>query len=236
MRIVAECDARIKVGSQFEGWTVIGPGFVVPSPSGEKRMHYVAQCQCGAFGVVLECALLRNGHRSCGCLPRKNQRRYQRKPRNNRGLSREPLYNRWRGILDRCYRPKSTRFKNYGARGITVCDEWKSYKTFKEWAIEAGFQENLSIDRIDVNGPYSPSNCRWVTSKCQQRNRRNNRFVQAFGETKVGIEWCEDARCIVPVNIFWNRLHQGWSAEDAMTKPISYRQPRKPRKQTQDGR
>lgn len=233
MRIVAEGVSRIKVGDCVSNWTVVGPGFVVPNDKGVRRTSRVVECKCGTVSVLLETRLISKGPLSCGC--RERAKRGGRR-RSSHSLRNSAFYKRWQGIMDRCCRPKNPKFKNYGGRGITVCDEWKSYEGFKAWAMASGFREDLSIDRIDVNGPYSPSNCRWVTNQAQQRNRRNNRAVVAFGEKKLGCEWCEDVRCIVPASIFWNRLHNGWEPEEALTKPVSYRRPRKTRKQVQDGR
>lgn len=84
----------------------------------------------------------------------------------------------WRDIIKRCYNPNIKNYKNYGARGITVCDEWKNdFMAFYNWAMENGYQNNLTIDRIDVNGNYEPSNCRWITIAEQQKNKTNNHYI-----------------------------------------------------------
>ena len=107
-------------------------------------------------------------------------------------------------MKQRCYNPKNNRYKNYGARGITVCDEWLNKKTipnnkrtskgwiaFREWALSHGYTDELTIDRINVNKGYSPENCRWITNKEQCNNRRSNHLVTYKGETRNLTEWCE---------------------------------------------
>ena len=123
-------------------------------------------------------------------------------------------------MMARCYKPDNNRYNIYGARGITVCDEWKNDRTaFYKWAFENGYKENLSIDRIDVNKGYSPDNCRWATVKSQANNRTTNRFITINGETHTMAEW-GDIKGISPGTI-WNRLHNlGWSEEDAVNKPL----------------
>lgn len=96
-------------------------------------------------------------------------------------------------MLNRCYREKDKRFNNYGGRGIKVCEEWKNnFNHFAEWAYKNGYNENLTLDRIDVNGDYEPSNCRWVTLKQQENNRSNNHLITYKNETKTLAQWAEE--------------------------------------------
>ena len=117
----------------------------------------------------------------------------------------------------RCYNPKDKRFKNYGGRGIKVCDEWSnSFEAFYDWAMSNGYSEKLTIDRIDVNGDYFPENCRWATVKEQQRNTTRNHHVTAFGKTMTIAEWSEHTG-ISPgvIKDRLNKLH--WTADDAVS-------------------
>lgn len=91
----------------------------------------------------------------------------------------------------RCLNPNANNYQDYGGRGIIVCDEWKQYESFKKWAIENGYSDDLSIDRIDVNGNYEPSNCRWATAKQQNNNRRSNKFYSFDGEQHTISEWAD---------------------------------------------
>lgn len=133
------------------------------------------------------------------------------------GWSREPLYAIWRAMLARCYNPKNNRFHRYGERGIGVCEEWWEYPQFRAWAQKSGFRSGLSIDRINGNESYAPENCRWATSKDQNRNRTDNRLATAFGVTKTLAEWADDPRCAVTYKTLWSRVQQkGIPVEQAM--------------------
>ena len=103
----------------------------------------------------------------------------------------ERLYTIWRAMRERCRREANIGYSKYGGRGITVCDEWQDYEAFKRWAYENGYQDVLSIDRIDVDGNYCPENCRWATMKEQANNKRNNHVVTYKGETHTVAEWAE---------------------------------------------
>ncbi|MDE2096145.1 MAG: hypothetical protein KGL39_02795 [Patescibacteria group bacterium] len=127
------------------------------------------------------------------------------------------LYRIWAGMKSRCFTDSDTNFKKYGARGILVCPEWNDYKAFKLWAEASGYNESLQIDRIDSNGNYSPENCRWVTAKTNQNNRRNNRRVTLFGRTQTVHQWCDEFK--IKYGIVWDRIYSGWSYERAITTP-----------------
>jgi hypothetical protein len=136
------------------------------------------------------------------------------------GEGKTRLYSSWRSMKQRCQNPRAHAFEEYGGRGIKVCDEWSdSFYAFKEWALSNGYHEGLSIDRIDNDKGYEPSNCRWATRSEQQRNRRNNRMVTFNNETKTMSEW---AACLgIERNVLWNRLYRyGWPIERALTEPV----------------
>lgn len=95
-------------------------------------------------------------------------------------------------MKQRCYNENNTRYKHYGGRGIAVCDEWRNnFQAFYDWSMANGYKDTLTIDRIDVNGNYEPNNCRWITNKEQQRNRRDNKLYTINNVTKCLSEWCE---------------------------------------------
>lgn len=98
------------------------------------------------------------------------------------------IYNTWSHMVARCTNPKNADYKDYGARGITVCEEWLSYDNFYEWALVSGYADNLTLDREDNSKGYSPDNCRWVTMKTQSRNRRGNVIVNGKYLTDIGKE------------------------------------------------
>ena len=118
------------------------------------------------------------------------------------------LYNIWGKIIDRCENNKHTHYKNYGAKGITICKEWRNnFAEFRDWSLSHGYTDVLSIDRIDVNGNYEPSNCRWADARTQANNRRNTIFVELNGKT---VCLSEAARLSgIPHTILDSRYHRG---------------------------
>lgn len=133
------------------------------------------------------------------------------------GLSKTRIYECWIDMKKRCYNPKNKRFPNYGARGIQVCDEWRTnFLAFYDWAMNNGYQDNLTLDRIKVNEDYSPSNCRWATAKEQARNTTRNHYVTAFGKTRTIAEWSEIFG--VKPDVIRDRLNKlHWEPEEAVS-------------------
>lgn len=107
------------------------------------------------------------------------------------GLVAHPLNSIWCGMKERCQNPNAENYEWYGGRGISVCDEWQKFKPFYDWAINNGWEKGLTIDRIDVDMPYMPSNCRFIPIKSQFRNRRSNCHININGETHLQCEWEE---------------------------------------------
>jgi hypothetical protein len=130
------------------------------------------------------------------------------------------LYNVWRHMIDRCTKPASKQWGDYGGRGITVCSEWHDFNQFADWAIHNGSKQGLDLDRENNNGPYAAYNCRFITGKENQRNKRSNLLVTAWSETKTAIEWSEDPRCVVHYFTLWKRLDTGRKPEEAMTTKL----------------
>lgn len=124
----------------------------------------------------------------------------------------------YHGMLNRCENANNTKYHDYGGRGIQVCDEWKTFPPFKRWALENGYSDELSIDRIDVNGNYEPSNCRWVTNRVQCLNKRNNHYVTYNGRTQTIQEWGEELN--IKPNTLIYRLRRGWDIEKTLTTPL----------------
>lgn len=130
------------------------------------------------------------------------------------------LRQKWMGMLSRCEDFDSLQYKDYGGRGISVCDDWHTYEVFYRWCMNNGYSKGLQLDRMDVNGDYEPSNCRFVTQKENANNKRNNVVLTAFGETKTAAQWIEDERCVPLAGSFYKRIREGWSVEDALTMPV----------------
>ena len=167
---------------------------------------------------------LRSGEsRSCGCLAAEQTAARNR----THGQTGTRLYKIWQGMMTRCTNPADRNFQKYGARGIAVCDRWKSFETFAE-DMAHGYADHLTLDRIDARGNYEPGNCRWATQTEQQRNRTNNRLVTYQGAAKSLAEWCDQLG--LPYRAVMQRLHRGWSPERAFTTPVrvTSRTPRSP--------
>lgn len=175
------------------------------------------KCDCGKETEVRRGSLvLKNGTRSCGCVHTEGL--VQRNLIHN--LSHTILYSRYLNIKERCYNPNCKAYKNYGGRGIKMCDEWfNNFESFYEWALSSGYKEELTIDRIDVNGDYAPDNCRWVTFKEQNLNKRNNRFFTYKGKTLSITQWGIELGGAV--TLVCNRIDKmGWSVEKALSTPL----------------
>lgn len=139
-------------------------------------------------------------------------------PARSHGDTGTRLHRIWQNMKARCYRKSAREYENYGGRGITVCEEWRSnYEKFKEWAINNGYADNLTIDRINVNGNYEPTNCRWITNKEQQNNRRDNACYEFNGETKTLAQWSEELG--ICYKTLQKRIRK-WGVEKAFTEPL----------------
>lgn len=135
------------------------------------------------------------------------------------GMRWSRLYNTWTQIKQRCTNVNNDRYAEYGGRGINVYEEWiESFDVFKEWALRNGYRNDLSIDRIDVNGHYEPDNCKWSTHIEQQRNKRNNHYLTINEETKTVAEWAEISG--IPYKTLQRRIYTGCKTEDLL-KPVN---------------
>ena len=201
-------------GQKFNMLTVKSFAFIRDS-----HAYWNCVCDCGKESVVCASRLFRGTTKSCGCISREISRK---RMTTKNGYSKTRIYRIFIGMKQRCYKDKDKDYPRYGGRGIKICDEWlQDSKKFVEWAKGHGYKETLSIDRIDVNGDYTPDNCRWVSAKKQANNRRSNLFITYDGKTLSASEWCAIKgwnRHIIP-----ERLRKGWSLEKAMTTPLRTR-------------
>lgn len=179
--------------------------------------RWLCKCDCGNELIVFGCHL-RSGHtRSCGCISKEIIRQAEHKPKH--GLIKTRIYKIWNGIRNRTNIKTANKemYKNYSGRGIKICDEWKEFINFYNWSMANGYKENLTIDRIDNNGDYEPSNCRWTTWKKQQNNKRNNVIIEFNNEKHTLEEW-NDKKGFTK-GLIRNRLRRGWSIERALNTP-----------------
>lgn len=125
------------------------------------------------------------------------------------GKSSTRLYRTWTRMKTRCYNKKFQHYKSYGGRGIKVCDEWlHDFMAFYNWAVSHGYNDNLTIDRIDVNGDYEPNNCRWLTNEEQQNNKRNNIHLTYKGKTQTISQWANELG--IKRDLIWSRYQRGY--------------------------
>lgn len=178
------------------------------------RVFWNCKCDCGNITKVSTNNLRSGAVRSCGCLIKEtasivNSKHKQRGTR---------LYVIWVDMRRRCRNKNRVEYPYYGGRGITVCDEWdKDFVSFYNWAMTNGYNDNLSIDRIDNNKGYSPENCRWVDNFTQNNNRRNNHYVTINKKTKTITEWCRFYGNNTQMVL--ERIKRGWDEIKAIQTP-----------------
>lgn len=199
-------------GQRFGKLTVLERAEDHVSPNGRRYPMWRCICDCGNETVVNGQSLRRGETKSCGCS------RFIRTIHRGHGSR---LYKVWENMLTRCYNRNSPSYKNYGARGITVCDEWRyDFSAFRDWAISTGYDDTApygecTIERLDVFDGYCPENCAWKSMKEQSLNKRNTIRLDYDGEARTLIELCEELG--VDYGNVYARLRRGWTPEEALT-------------------
>lgn len=203
------------IGQRFGRLVVIGQ-----APSAHGNTRWICKCDCGNNTVTTGVRLVRGHTRSCGCINSeiviaRNKSLADGKYRNDR------IYRIYYGMRTRCYNTGDVGYSHYGARGITVCDEWlNDFFSFQKWAYENGYRDDLTIDRIDVNGNYEPGNCRWADIETQANNRRESVLLTLNGKTQTAAQWGRELG--ISREVIYGRLKKGWSAEESLTIPVGY--------------
>lgn len=162
--------------------------------SGGSRHYYNCLCDCGNICVIERNSLRSGNTSSCGCIRKEMLTKRNKETGSLHGdsIKYKRLCNIWRAMLNRCEKINNKNYDLYGGRGIKVCDEWHKLETFRDWSLNNGYQDNLTIDRIDGNGNYEPSNCRWTTMVIQANNKSNNKYITYQGRTQSLADWYKE--------------------------------------------
>lgn len=194
-------------GKKFGRLTVI-------EDSGQRKygsVIWVCSCDCGKTVFVDGYSLRTGRKKSCGC--------YKGTGNLKHGMSKTRLYRIWESMLTRCENKANVSYRLYGAKGVTVCDEWHKFQPFAEWALSNGYEDSLSIDRIDNSKGYSPDNCRWANLSEQANNRSCTIIIEKDGESKPLATWCKELG--LSYALVYNRIHKmGWSFDRAISEPV----------------
>ena len=198
-------------GKRFGRYTVIARA----ENSKDGCARWICKCDCGNVKTVLGQSLRRGSVVSCGCFHREDLISRL----TTHGKTKTRIRNIWNHMKQRCNNPNDNAYRYYGGRGISISQEWAdSFQSFYDWAYANGYSDDLTLDRIDTNKNYEPSNCRWVSRKIQQNNRRGNQVFSIKGEQKTIAEWC--AVYGVPHERVRHRVvDEGWDILKALTTP-----------------
>lgn len=203
------------VGQRFGRLTVIS----LDHKDKRHEAYWMCQCDCGNTKVVSGNKLRSGNTQSCGCY----QQECRGVKRRTHGMTKTKLYVIHRNMLARCNNEKSNMFYRYGKRGIKVCPEWQKFEGFAKWAMESGYAEGLSIERIDIDKGYEPANCRWITKKEQCLNRSDTHLITAFGKTQTIKEWADETG--IRYDTIERRINSyGFTPERALTKRVHHKE------------
>jgi hypothetical protein len=201
------------IGKKFNNWVVIGE-----AEKNNGMIKWKCRCICGKEKIVYQRHLKSGASKSCGCY--RDKITSTRMKMNNpaiikHNMHKSRLYSIWSNMKHRCYNKNNNHYKTYGGIGVKVCSEWQEFNSFKEWALNNGYNDKLTLDRIDVNGIYEPSNCRWITIQEQQYNKRTNHYITYNGKTQTLTEWADELG--INRNTLDARINRGhWSIERAL--------------------
>jgi len=186
----------------------------------KKYAYWKCRCKCGEETFVRSSHLIAGAVKSCGCVNSEIGKRTVKSAQNaNRkhDESKSRLHVIWTNMKQRCGNSKNAGYKDYGGRGIKICHEWENcYIAFRDWALTNGYREDLTIDRIDNNGNYEPSNCRWANKEIQSNNQRRNINITYKNEIKTASEWAKELG--ISRTTFYRWLNQGKTIDEIANK------------------
>ena len=204
---------NIQEGDRFGYLTVIREVEPNITPCGTVQRKFLCRCDCGYEVIHSLVAFRRSSNCSCGC---KNYDIGSLNRKYTKEQTSSFLYSTWQGMKQRCIDPNSSHYRRYGGRGITICEEWlNDYSKFYEWAMANGASKELTLDRIDTNGNYEPSNCRWISPQMQANNKTNNRIIYFNNEALTMADFCRKYN--FNYKKFSQRLSRGATVEEAMS-------------------
>lgn len=188
---------------------------VIRRAENDKYNHkrYLCKCECGNEVLVAPHELVHGRTVSCGCY----QRQIVSQCASTHRMSDTRIYRVWASMRARCKNKSNRDYRFYGGKGIKICEEWNEFQNFYNWAIESGYTDELTIDRIDYNGNYEPSNCRWATREVQANNTSRNRYLTLNGKTMSMADWAKSLS--IPYRTLQWRLGNGWSEERTLATP-----------------
>lgn len=205
------------IGKKFGSLTVIGLSDYRGKNGRDK--YYICKCDCGNENIqILGTALRRKDKPTLNCKECgiKKKEKYGTKVRGTK------LYRAWDHMKYRCCNENCKNYNEYGGRGIIICNEWlgeDGFTNFMKWSLENGFDQNKSIDRINNDGNYEPSNCRWTDMKTQANNKSINKIIEYNGISKTMSKWAEEYG--VPYGTFVKRINYGWNIERALNEEVT---------------
>ena len=221
---------KIKIGDKFGRLTVIDFAGHERSKNGQSKLLVKCRCDHGGntnipphIGIYRACNLTRGDTKSCGCLKIEKQNTVPigNKYGETHGYSNEKLYAKFTGMKQRCYNPNTDRYKNYGGRGIGICNDWlQNPNNFYKWAYENGYHFGMSIERKDINKGYSPENCTFIPMEDQSKNRTDTHMISLNGKTQCLADWCRELN--LNYNATLNRVWRHMTVDEILFLPPNY--------------
>lgn len=191
-------DYSYMIGNKYGNWLINSVFYIQKGKI--NRPYANCTCICGNEKSVRIDGILKGLSTNCGCIKYSNLNK-------KHGGANTRLYRIWLGMKARCYNSKNPEYKNYGGRGILISEEWMDFSIFREWALNNGYAENLTIERIDVNSIYCKENCKWITKSEQLKNTTKTIFITYKGETLCAMDWSK--KLGIPNNVLIHRYKSG---------------------------